>query len=126
MKKYLFALVVVVVLVGCDKNDLTIPQEDALTPAARTELNLPSVNLLTRATESDIAAVGKLPPETVKAVREFLRPAGTEISIGAARPVGKYLLLWIGFPKIADGGIDLIWSVEKQKPVGEFLGGYRG
>ncbi len=121
-----FALVAVVVLAGCDGRDLTVPPDDTLSAAARAELGLPSAGVLTLATEADMASISKLTPETVNAVREFLEPAGTEIAIVAARPVGSYLLLWISFPKIADGGIDLIWSVEKQEPVGEFLGGYRG
>lgn len=124
--KCIFVLAAMVVLAGCDRRELTIAPEDTLSAAARAELGLPPADALTLATEADMASVAKLTPETVNAVRRFLGPAGTEITIVAARPVGSYLLLWVSFPKIADGGIDLIWSVEKQEPVGEFLGGYRG
>jgi hypothetical protein len=36
------------------------------------------------------------------------------------------VLLWVSFPKFADGGVDLIYSAEKGRIVGEFCGGYRG
>jgi hypothetical protein len=40
--------------------------------------------------------------------------------------VGEYVLLWIAFPEICDGGIDLIFSVKDMEIVGTFLGGYLG
>jgi len=35
-------------------------------------------------------------------------------------------LLWISFPEIRDGGIDLIYSHKRDKIVGTFLGVDRG
>ena len=114
------------IVTGCNKHILTIPSQNILSPDAREELNLPPADTLTRATESDRKFVSHLPPETVKAVMESMKAEEPEISINAARPVGDYLLLWISFPRIADGGIDLIWSVAEKRSVGQFLGGYRG
>jgi hypothetical protein len=124
--KHILALLAVVALSGCHTKDFSIPQDDVLSPDVRTELKLPPTDVLTLAAKPDVEYAAKLPLETVSAVKLLLKPVGTEVSIDAARPIGSYFLLWISFPKIADGGIDLIWSVDKQKPVGYFLGGYRG
>lgn len=122
----MLVLLTLVTLAGCITKGLSIPPEDALTPSARAALKLPAEDTLTLSTQQDMEFAAKLAPETVSAVMEFLKPAQTDVSIYAARPIGSHLLLWVSFPKIADGGIDLIWSVEEQKPVGWFLGGYRG
>jgi hypothetical protein len=112
---------------GCDNDSsLPFPPEDALSASTRDELKLPPEGELTLATKADMDFVSELTPGTIKAVERYLKPTGEMSVISAARPVGKYLLLWIAFPEVADGGIDLIWSVEKQKCAGAFLGGYRG
>ena len=99
---------------------------ETLEDAARKKLKLPLKDKLTLATEEDVTFVKELSPKTVKAVEKYLKQSGEEITIVAARPVGKHLLLWVAYPKVLDGGIDLIWSTEDQKCVGTFLGGYRG
>lgn len=124
--EHLLILLATAAVSGCQPGSVSIPPEVALSGAARAEAGLPAGDELTRPTKTDAAFVTNLNPETVKAVEAFLRPESKKITIHAARPVGSYLLLWIRFPGIADGGIDLIWSVEKNKAVGTFLGGYRG
>ncbi|MFT5469210.1 MAG: hypothetical protein ACI8UO_004325 [Verrucomicrobiales bacterium] len=100
--------------------------ENTLSPSARSHLKLPLEDVLTLAVEADTDFAAKLKPKTIKAVTRYLKPTEGKIEISAARSVGDYLLLWIAFPEVIDGGIDLIWSVEEQKSVGTFLGGYRG
>ena len=78
------------------------------------------------ATAADTEYVRSLDTAVTKTVEDFFRPTGTAFQICAARPIGRYVLLWVSFPKVADGGVDLIYSAEKRKIVGEFLGGYRG
>jgi len=68
--------------------------------------------------------VKNLDPAVTKTVEESLKP--TTVQISAARPIGNYLLLWVAFPNVVDGGVDLIFSVEKKRIVGTFCGGYRG
>ena len=99
---------------------------DELSASKRSALNLPLVDELTIATKVDIVFVEKLNPDTVVAVKQFLEPQSKKVEVVAARAVGKHMLLWIAFPEVADGGIDLIWSTESNKCVGTFLGGYRG
>lgn len=123
-------LLVIAALSGCQPRRLadsaSIPVEDALSDVARAELHLPSQTDLTLANKADMEFVKNLSPETIRAVEKALKPAGEKVSIVAARPVGNYLLLWVSFPEVADGGVDLLWSVEKNKAVGTFCGGYRG
>ena len=112
---------------GCEHDSsLPVLAENALSASARDELKLPAEDELTLATKVDMDFVAELTPGTIKAVERYLKPSGETVVISAARPVGDYLLLWIAFAEVADGGIDLIWSVEKQDCAGEFLGGYRG
>ena len=99
---------------------------DFLLPAERARLHLPVEGEITLAAPKDWKAVKDLPPEAKEAVHAFLEKQSVEWLITAARPMGDHWLLWITFPKIADGGIDLIYSAEKKKIVGEFLGGWRG
>jgi hypothetical protein len=125
--KYLLILMALINVSGCDKDrHIPIATADLLSVTARTELKLPPEGQLTLGTNTDIEFVAKLTPETLKAVERCLKSTGRKFIINAARPVGNHLLLWIGFPDVADSGVDLIWSVEKQKPVGTFTGGYRG
>ena len=112
---------------GCEnESNQSFPPEETLSASARIERKLPPEGELTLATEDDREFVAALTPDTINAVQRYLKPTAEEIVVSAARPVGDYLLLWIGFPDVMDGGIDLIWSVEKQETVGTFLGGYRG
>lgn len=118
---------VMIAVSGCENDgSLPVPPENALSASARDELKLPAEGELTLATKADMDFVAELTPATIKAVERYLKTTGETVVISAARPVGDYLLLWIAFPEVADGGIDLIWSVEKRKRAGDFLGGYRG
>jgi hypothetical protein len=126
MKILLLAMVMIAVS-GCEnESKQSFPPEEPLSASARIERKLPPEGELTLATEDDRKFVVELAPDTIKAVERYLKPTAEDIVISAARPVGDYLLLWIGFSEVVDGGIDLIWSVEKQECVGTFLGGYRG
>jgi hypothetical protein len=117
-------------MAGCQKANVTVEEairpEDALTDSARTELHLPIEGDLTLAKLADVEFVNSLSSDTVNAVESFLKPSGGKILIVAARPVGNYILLWGAVPEVSDGGVDLIFSLEKKRVVGTFLGGYRG
>jgi hypothetical protein len=130
MTKWTLILLGALLLTGCGSQTPTDPAapstEGLLTNKERVELHLPATGKLTLATEEDQKRTGKLPAEVGSAVGAFLKTRAVEWKIMAARPVGNHILLWIAFPKIADGGIDLIYSVEKKRIVGEFLGGQRG
>lgn len=103
-----------------------VPGGPSLADAARTEPHLPAKGELTLATAADIRAAATVAPEVKEAIGAYLKPQKVDWQIVAARNVGKHILLWIAFPKIADGGIDLIYSAEQKKIVGEFHGGERG
>ena len=51
---------------------------------------------------------------------------GVKWQVSALREVDAHILLWLNFPEIMDGGVDIIYSKEKKAVVGTFLGGYRG
>jgi hypothetical protein len=128
--KYLVLAIAGAMLAGCHSRSASsgteISPRDLLSDAARAELRLPERNVLTLAVASDIAYVETLDPVVTKTVGDFLKPTGRNFRIVAARQVGKHLLLWVSFPEVADGGLDVIYSVEKRKIVGDFCGGYRG
>jgi len=130
MTRFVVILLGSFVLWGCQKQTPTresvASNEHFLSDAARVELHLPAKAELTLGTDSDREKANTLYPKMKNAVDAFLNPKTVEWQIVAARPIGKHILLWIAFPKIADGGVDLIYSVEKKRIVGEFLGGYRG
>ncbi len=127
--RYLIVLAVIA-LAGCQKDTACVPSPiapaDLLSDNARAQLHLPAKGVLTLATAADVEYVSSLDTAVTKTVEGFLRPTGSVFQIGAARPVGRYVLLWVSFPRVADGGVDLIYSVEKGRIVGEFCGGYRG
>ena len=129
--KTLIILAAIVALAGCNKNvappEIVITPENRLSEATRLELHLPAgTSDLTLATASDIQLSRTLDATVKTAVSDALKPKGRAFEINAARAVGNYLLLWISLPPSNDSGIDLIYSTEKKKIVGEFLGGYRG
>jgi hypothetical protein len=130
MIRYWMITLMVLAMTGCQKANVSIEEaigpEAALTDSARAELHLPLKTDLTLATPADTEFVNSLTTDTVKAVEIFLKPVERTIRIAAARPIGNYLLLWVAFPEVADGGVDLIFSIEKKRVVGTFLGGYRG
>ena len=127
--RYLMMLAVIA-LAGCQKDTACvlspIAPADLLSDSARAQLHLPAKSVLTLATAADMEYARSLDAAVTKTVEDFLKPTGTAFQICAARLVGRYVLLWVSFPKFADGGVDLIYSAEKRKIVGEFLGGYRG
>ena len=117
-------------LCGCQQENgspsIDIPPVDVLDDGVRAELALPARDELTLATNADIQFVKTLSPEVIAAVERSVTPQSAEFRIAAARPVGGYLLLWIGFPEVMDGGEHVIYSVEKKKLIGTFVGGYSG
>ncbi len=130
MVKHLAILLATLALTGCRwggaSYEATIRAEDLLSDAARAEFHLPTKTALTLANRTDMEFVKTLAPDLVKAVEDFQKPTGNRVRISAARPIGKYLLLWVTFPDVADGGVDLIMSVDSKKVVGRFCGGYQG
>ncbi len=130
MMRFLIIALAVLVMAGCQKANVSVEEairpEDALSDSARAEHHLPLESDLTLAKPADIEFVKSLSPDTVKAVELFLRPVERKHHIVAARLIGNYILLWVAFPEVADGGVDLIFSLEKKRVVGTFLGGYLG
>ena len=130
MMRFVLILLGVFVLSGCQErlpaSHATASAESFLTDPARVALHLPATTELTLGTDSDRANANALDPKVRNAVGAFLKSKAVDWRIIAARPIDKHILLWIQFPKIDDGGVDLIYSVEKNRIVGEFLGGYRG
>jgi hypothetical protein len=117
-------------MAGCQKANVAVKEairpEDVLTDSARIELHLPLKGDLTLARPADAEFAKGLSPDTVKAVELFLKPVERKHHIVAARLIGNHILLWVAFPEVADGGVDLIFSLEKKRVVGTFLGGYLG
>lgn len=128
--RYLVSMLILSSLCGCQQENespsVDIPAVDVLDDGVRAELALPAKDKLTLATNADVQFVKTLSPEVVAAVERSVTPQSAKFRIVAARPVGEYLLLWIGFPEVMDGGAHVIYSVEKKKLVGTFLGGYSG
>lgn len=113
---------------GCDKSTKPGPvkKPPVLSPQERAAAGLPAAGELTLANDEDGKHVLKLDSAVDDALGRYLEPLKVKWKICAARPVGDYILLWIGFPEVIDGGRDLIYSVKEQQIVGEFLGGYLG
>ena len=110
---------------GCSNGAAPLPE---LNEAQRANARLPPSGELTLATEADISN-GSIASGAVKdAIDAYLRTRDKHVTwrIGAARVVGEYLLLWVDFPEVLDGGIDLIYSSREQRIVGTFLGDLRG
>jgi hypothetical protein len=47
-------------------------------------------------------------PAIQKAIGDRVGGSARRWQIVAARPVGDYVLLWISFSDVADGGVDLV------------------
>src|SRR5687768_5841775 len=96
--------------------------------AATRPASVPPSDILTLATQADMNAAAKSSsdPAISKAVGAYLGPGAPRWPVAAARDVGDYVLLWIGFPDIADGGIDVIYSKPDQRIEWQFKGGVRG
>ena len=113
---------------GCDTSTEpgSTKKPPTLSPQERATAGLPAVGKLTLANAEDAKYISKLTSAVDDAVGRHLKPRNVEWKISAARPAGDYILLWIAFPEIADGGIDLIYSTKEQQIVGTFHGGYLG
>jgi len=128
MARGLFTLIAALALLvgACDKPK---PAWQYPTPSPATRpAAVPSPDVLTLATEADVAAAAKAAsdPAISKAVAEYLGPGAPRWQIFAARDVGECVLLWVGFPKVADGGIDLVYSKLDRRVKWQFRGAERG
>jgi len=91
-------------------------------------IGIPAADALTLAKPADMQAAAQFAsdPALQLAVNAYLRGSAQRWKLVAARELGDYVLLWISFSGVADGGVDLVYS-KKQRRIGwEFLGGYRG
>lgn len=104
-------------------SDFKVP---SLSAEERTRLGLPQEGKLVLATPADVAYVKSVGDDVLSVLSEFFGPKTAKWQIVAARPVGDCLLLWVGFPGIADGGIDLIYSKKVNGIIGGFSGGIYG
>jgi hypothetical protein len=113
-------------LVACDKPQ-TAWQYPTPSPATRPAA-VPSPEVLTLTTQADIAAAANAASDAAisDAVTEYLGPGAPRWRIVAARNVGDFVLLWIAFPEVADGGIDLVYSTPDHRVKWQFKGGVRG
>ncbi|HEX2224815.1 MAG TPA: hypothetical protein VHN15_11475 [Thermoanaerobaculia bacterium] len=103
-------------LAGCEGPQKTgtprVPPASSPRPA-----EIPAEDLLTLATTADMAAAHEAAsdPAIEKAVREYLGSDAPRWQIVAARPIGDYVLLWIGFTEMADGGSGLVYSRRERR-----------
>lgn len=135
MREKIFLVFLLVWAVGCvratDSRQKPVESSPAyveMPKAERSALNLPLPNVLTLAKNEDIKNAKKVSKAVRNVVGEYIKKEhrGVEWEISAAREVKGHILLWLNFPKILDGGVDVIYSKEKKAIVGTFLGGYRG
>jgi len=89
---------------------------------------IPPPNVITRATQEDAAAAARAAsdPAISKAIKDYLGAGAPQWHVAAARDIGDYVLLWIGFPEIVDGGIDLVYSKQNRQVMWRFKGGILG
>jgi hypothetical protein len=118
--------IAVCILSGCGQPQGSW-QPPASSEATRPQA-IPAADVLTPATPADIAAASASEAESAvsTAVRDYLGPGAPRWRIVASRHLGDYLLLWVAFPDIADGGIDLVYSKSDQRVKWQFRGGERG
>lgn len=123
----LTVVTVLTLLVGACEEPQAKWQFPTPSPAARPAV-IPSPDVLTLATQADIAAAATAASDPVlsKAVSNYLGPGAPRWQIVALRNVGDYVLLWVAFPEVADGGIDLVYSKPDQRVKWQFRGGERG
>lgn len=113
-------------IAGCDKAEPSwqYPSASASTrPSA-----ILSLDALTLATQADIdaAATAASDPPLSKAVSDYLGPGAPRWHLAAARDIGDYVLLWVGFPEVTDGGMDLVYAKAERRVKWHFKGGHRG
>jgi hypothetical protein len=120
----LLLLLMAMTVAGCGRQ--------ATEPAAATQstrpAEIPAPGVLTLATRADMDAAAGIAsdPAIQKAIGDRVGGSAQRWQIVAARPVGDYVLLWVSFPDVADGGVDLVYS-KKERCIGwDFTGGMRG
>lgn len=128
MARVILSLIIVLAfaVTGCRKPEATWhhPTSSATTrPSA-----IPLSDVLTLATQADIGAAANAAadPAISKAVSDYLGPGAPRWYVAAARDIGDHVLLWVGFPEVADGGIDLVYSKLDRRVKWQFKGGERG
>jgi hypothetical protein len=127
--------VLLALAVGCAKSPDTgqkpvesLPDSPALTDTERAEFNLPLPDVLTLATSEDIANAKSVSKAVRAVVGDYIKKEhrGVKWEISATRDIKGHILLWLNFPNIRDGGVDVIYSKDKKAIVDTFLGGYGG
>ncbi len=113
-------------LAGCEKHKPSWHYPTS--PSTTRPASVPAANVLTPPTQEDMVHVAGAASDAsiANAIRVHLGPATPPWQIVAARDIGEYVLLWIAFPGIADGGIDLVYSKSNGKIACHFTGGQRG
>lgn len=113
-------------IAGCQEP--TSPWRYPTSPVTTRPATVPASDALTLPTQTDIgmAAQAASDQSITKAVTDYLGSGAPRWNIVAARDIGDYVLLWLGFPEIADGGIDLVYSKPDQRVKWQFKGGERG
>ncbi len=111
-------------LVACARS----PAAPRAATASSRPAEVPAAGVLTLATEEDMKEAAKFgaDPLIQTAINDYLADPKRHWTLVAARPMDDYVLLWIAFPGIADGGIDLIYSKKEHRIGWEFKGGLRG
>ena len=101
---------------------VSVPQ---MSSAERKRLGLPLSGELTLATQEDMNSASLVDTDTRNAISRCI-PNNIKWRVFAHRDTGQFVLLWIHFPDIMDGGIDLVYSKKSKGIICSFLGGYRG
>ena len=133
MKRTVYVAMAVVVLLaictifattrsGVSHKAVTVPEISA---REREDLGLPLPDQLTLATQEDMNNVNAIDADIRQAISLCI-PDNTKWQVYACRDTGQFMLLWIGFPDVMDGGIDLVYSKKTKSIICSFLGGYRG
>ena len=114
------------VFAGCEKPQARwhYPAPSAATRPA----DIPPPDVLTLATPEDTAevATAAADPAISEAVTAYLGPGAPRWKIVGLRNVGENVLLWVAFPEVDDGGIDLVYSTPDRRVKWQFKGGERG
>ncbi|MBF0411038.1 MAG: hypothetical protein HQM10_27095 [Candidatus Riflebacteria bacterium] len=109
--------------------------DDNMTAEQRTRLGLPLADgdpkTMIHPNSKDEKSVASLPAEVFTAIDGYVKVCRNKDfkskgKVYATRKVGEYFLLWVTEPDVMDGGFELIYSIEKNRIVGTFFGGYKG
>ena len=123
----LFVVLIAMAAVGCDRPQTATTQTPSTTQSTR-PAEVPLANVLTLATKADMEAAADVAsdPAVQKAIGDYVGNSASRWEVVAARSLGDFVLLWVSFPDVADGGIDLVYSKKEQRIKWEFKGGERG